>query len=167
MHNLQRMALAVMTTIVAVCASSAFAADPYPVKPVRVIVPVGPGGGGDFSARVITALAAKDMLRVMAVTTIARSEMLPDVPTMAEAGLPGYEMPAWRSFMGPAGMSREVVDTLNSAMVRGLATPDLRERFAKAGSVATSSSPEELRKRYADWMITFGNIAKDAGIKPQ
>ena len=115
----------------------------------------------------ITALANKEKLRLLAVTAITRSEMLPDVPTMAEAGLPGYEMPAWRSFMGPAGMSREVVQTLNSAMVRGLAAPDVRERFAKAGSIATSSSPEELRKRYADWMIIFGKVARDAGIKPQ
>ena len=76
-------------------------------------------------------------------------------------------MPAWRSIMGPAGMKREVVEVLNAAMVKSLASPDLREKLAKAGGVATSSTPEELRKRYEEWSRIFGKIAKDAGLKPQ
>ena len=69
--------------------------------------------------------------------------------------------------MGPAGMSPEVVETLNKAIARSLASPDLRERFLKAGkSVPRASTPAELRKRYEEWMEIFGKIAKDAGIKP-
>jgi tripartite-type tricarboxylate transporter receptor subunit TctC len=75
-------------------------------------------------------------------------------------------MPAWGSIMGPAGMSAEVVQILNKAIARGLASPDLRQRFLKAGLVPTASSPEELRKRYEDWMVIFGKIASDAGVKP-
>ena len=93
--------------------------------------------------------------------------MLPDVPTMAEAGLPGYDMPAWRSIMGPAGMPPEVVAILNKAIQQALASPDLRERFAKAGSVPLGSTPEQLRKRYELWMGIFEKIARDAGVKPQ
>ena len=69
--------------------------------------------------------------------------------------------------MGPAGMSSDVVQTLNGAIARSLASADLRERFSKAGSVPTASSPEALRKRHEDWIAIFGKIAKDAGVKPQ
>jgi tripartite-type tricarboxylate transporter receptor subunit TctC len=120
-----------------------------------------------FVAPVVTALSAKDKARVLGVTTQARSEMLPDVPTISEAGLPGYDMPAWRSLMGPAGMSPQIVQTLNRAVARALQAPDLRERFAKAGSVPTPSTPEELRKRYEHWMGVFGKIARDAKLQPQ
>jgi len=119
-----------------------------------------------FFTPVIGAIANKDKVRPLAVTTRTRSEMFPDVPTMAEAGLAAYEMPSWRSIMGPAGMSPEVVETLNSAIARSLASPDLRERFVKAGSVPAPSTPAELRKRYEEWMGIFGKIAKDAGVKP-
>jgi tripartite-type tricarboxylate transporter receptor subunit TctC len=68
--------------------------------------------------------------------------------------------------MGPAGMSSDVVQILNRAIARSLASEDLRARFSKAGSIPVASSPEELRKRYEDWMAIFGKIAKDAGIQP-
>jgi tripartite-type tricarboxylate transporter receptor subunit TctC len=120
-----------------------------------------------FVAPLVGALAAKDKLRVLAVTSAERSAMLPDVPSMAEAGLPGYDMPAWRSIMGPAGMPPEVVAILNKAIQQALASPDLRDRYAKAGSVPLGSTPAELRKRYEHWMGIFEKIAKDAGVKPQ
>ncbi len=116
---------------------------------------------------VSNAVTSKDKLRILAVTSRVRSEVLPDVPTMMESGLPDYEMPAWRNIMGPAGMRREVVEILNRAMVQSLASADLRGKLAATGSVATSSTPDELRKRYEDWSCIFGKIAKDAGLKPQ
>ena len=116
---------------------------------------------------VVNAVTSKDKLRVLAVTSRVRSDVLPDVPTMMESGLPDYEMPAWRSIMGPAGMPREVVDVLQRAMAQSLASPDLRQKLAATGSVAQSSTPEELRKRYEDWSRIFGRIAKEAGLKPQ
>ncbi|HEV7820659.1 MAG TPA: tripartite tricarboxylate transporter substrate-binding protein, partial [Burkholderiales bacterium] len=105
-------------------------------------------------------------LRPLAVTTITRSTMLPDVPTMAEAALPGYEMPAWRSILGPAGIRREIVESLNSAITRGLASPDVRDLMQKAGSEPLTGSPDEVRKRFAEWVEIFGKIAKDGGLKP-
>ena len=116
---------------------------------------------------VVNAVTLKDKARIMAVTSRARSALLPDVPTLAESGLPDYEMPAWRSIMGPAGMPREIVDILNRTMVTALASPDLRDKLAGTGSVAQSSTPDELRKRYADWSNIFGRIAREAGLKPQ
>ena len=120
-----------------------------------------------FVAPLVGALASKDKLRVLAVTSADRSAVLPDVPSMAEAGLPGYDMPAWRSIMGPAGVPADVVAVLNKAIQQALASPELRDRFAKAGSVPLGSTPEQLRKRYEHWMGIFEKIAKDAGVKPQ
>ena len=120
-----------------------------------------------FVAPLVGALASKDKLRVLAVTSADRSAMLPDVPSMAEAGLHGYDMPAWRSIMGPAGVPADVVAILNKAIQQALASPELRDRFAKAGSVPLGSTPEQLRKRYEHWMGIFEKIAKDAGVKPQ
>ena len=119
-----------------------------------------------YIAPPVVAIGSKDKLRMLAVTTRVRSEMLPDVPTIAETALPGYDMPAWVSIMGPAGMSAEVVQILNKAIARSLASTDLYQRFLKAGLVPTASSPAELRKRYEDWMVIFGKIASDAGVKP-
>ena len=151
MNRFERLAWVVLGLTVACTAA---AAD-FPVKPVRIIVASGPGSGDDFTTR------------VLAVTSAARSPMLPEVPSMAEAGLPGYEMPAWRSIMGPAGMPADVVAILNNAIPQALASPELRERYANAGSLPAGSTPEELRKRYEQWTGIFGKIAKDAGVKPQ
>ena len=86
---------------------------------------------------------------------------------MSEAALPGYDMPAWRSIMGPAGVRRDIVGSLHAAIGRALELPDVREKMLSAGSEAATSTPEELTKRYADWIERFGKIAKQAGIKPQ
>jgi tripartite-type tricarboxylate transporter receptor subunit TctC len=119
-----------------------------------------------FFTPLASAVASKAKLRALGVTAITRSTVLPDVPTIAEAGLPGYEMPAWRSIMGPAGIRRETVASLNAAIGRVLAMPDIREKFSVAGSEPAPSTPEELTKKYADWIERFGKIAKQAGIKP-
>ena len=93
--------------------------------------------------------------------------MFPDVPTIAESALPGYDMPAWRSIMGPAGVRRDIVTSLNAAIARTLAMPDIREKMLAAGSQPVPGAPEELTKKYADWIQRFGRIAKEAGLKPQ
>ena len=114
----------------------------------------------------VAAVTNRAKLHALAVTTTTRSPMLPDVPTMHEAALPGYAMPAWRTILGPAGMRTDIVASLNTAIGRALAMPDVRELFLKAGSEPTPGSPEEVRKKYADWIVIFGKIAKDAGLKP-
>jgi tripartite-type tricarboxylate transporter receptor subunit TctC len=120
-----------------------------------------------YFAPLFSALTNKTQLRVLAVTTRTRSDSLPEVPALAEAGFPGYDMPAWRSIMGPAGLKPDVVQVLNKAIVQAVASADVRERYAKAGSVAVSSTPEELRKRYEDWTVIFAKVAREAGVKPQ
>lgn len=113
------------------------------------------------------AVSYQAKLRALAVTGTTRLPVLPEVPTMAEAALPGYDMPAWRSIMGPAGVRRDIVASLNAAIGRTLAMPDVREKMLFVGSEPAPGTPEELSKRYADWIERFGKIAKQAGIKPQ
>ncbi|HEY0336725.1 MAG TPA: tripartite tricarboxylate transporter substrate-binding protein [Burkholderiales bacterium] len=115
----------------------------------------------------VAAVANKTKLRPLAVTSMTRSPALPEVPTMSEAALPGYDMPAWRSIMGPAGVRRDIVVALNAAIGRALEMPDVREKMLGAGSEAAPSSPEEVSKRYSDWIERFGKIAKQAGLQPQ
>lgn len=126
------------------------------------------GGRVDyFFAPSPTAIGLKEKLRPLAVTTITRSAVLPDIPTLAESGLPGYDMPAWRGIMGPAGMHEDIVRSLNAALVRVLAANEVREKLRAAGSEAQSSTPQELSSRYAIWIERFGKLAQQTGIKPQ
>jgi tripartite-type tricarboxylate transporter receptor subunit TctC len=133
----------------------------------EAIVDVVAGRLDYFFPAVVNAVTSKDKVKVLGVTSKVRSEILPEVPTLIESGLAGYEMPAWRSIMGPAGLPREIVATLNRAMVQSLSSADLREKLAKTGSVPQSSTPEELRARYEEWSRIFGKIARDVGLKPQ
>ena len=113
---------------------------------------------------IVTGNRAK--LRAIGVTSATRSPAFPDVPAIGES-VPGYELPAWRSIMGPAGVRKDIVAALNNAIARTLAMPDIRERFHSVGSETAPTTPEELAKRYADWIERFGKMAKLAGLKPQ
>jgi tripartite-type tricarboxylate transporter receptor subunit TctC len=120
-----------------------------------------------FFAGAPTAAANKVKLRTLAVTGSTRSNIFPDVPTISEAALPGYEMPGWASIMGPAGMRRDIVDSLNAAIGRALAMPEVRERMLRGGVEPTPSTPEGLAMKYADWGGRFGRIVQEYAIKPQ
>jgi len=114
-----------------------------------------------------TYVANKGRLRALGITSAKRSPAFPEIPSIAEAGVPGYDLPAWRSIMGPAGVRREVVDALNGAIRKTLAMPDIREKMLAVGSEPMPGSPEELRKRYADWITIFTKVAKEAGLTPK
>jgi tripartite-type tricarboxylate transporter receptor subunit TctC len=102
-------------------------------------------GGSMAGARHVNANATYDVLRDF--TPVSLLETSPFV--IAEAALAGYDLPAWRSIMGPAGVRRDIVDTLNAAIRRALAMPDVRDKMLSAGSEPAPGSPEELAKRYA------------------
>jgi tripartite-type tricarboxylate transporter receptor subunit TctC len=120
-----------------------------------------------FFAPSTTAIAFKDRLRPLAVTTPTRSAAFPDLPTLAESALPGYDMTIWRGLVGPAGVPPDIVQSLNAAVARALASSDIREKLRTAGSEAMSSTPKELAERFALWIDRFGKIAQQAEIKPQ
>jgi len=113
------------------------------------------------------ALGNREKLRALGVTTSTRAELLPDVPALGEAALAGYDLPTFRSIMGPAGLSPQVVRTLNGAIERAIASPDLRERLSKAGSTPMATSPEELRKRFEQLAAIFGKVAAEIKLQPQ
>jgi tripartite-type tricarboxylate transporter receptor subunit TctC len=139
---------------------------PYKATP-EVLTDIIAGRVDYYITGLASMLPLKDKLRILAVTTRNRSTTAPDVPTMAEAALPDYDMPSWSSIMGPARMQPEHVAILNKAIGQALAMPDVRDRFSKAAITPAASTPEELRKRYEHWIEVFGKIAKDVGLKPQ
>ena len=139
---------------------------PYKATP-EVLTDIIAGRVDYYITGLASILPLKDKLRILAVTTRNRSPTAPEVPTMAEAALPDYDMPSWASIMGPAKMQPEHVAILNKAIGQALAMPEIRERFQKAAITPAPSTPEELRKRYEHWMAIFGKIAKDVGLKPQ
>ncbi len=110
---------------------------------------------------------AAGRLRALGVTGAKRSPALPEVATIAEAGVPGYEVGTWLFIAAPAGTPRAAIERLNSAVARVIAMPDVRESLMKAGSEPATSTPEELTKRIADATEQFGRIAKELGIKPR
>jgi tripartite-type tricarboxylate transporter receptor subunit TctC len=94
-------------------------------------------------------------LRVLAITTKTRSATIPNVPTVAEAGLPGFEVSLWLGFMAPAGTPADIVDKLNKEINSAVASAAVRERFSKLGLEPLSGTPQEfgalIRSETAKW----------------
>jgi tripartite-type tricarboxylate transporter receptor subunit TctC len=104
-------------------------------------------------------------LRALAVTTPRRSHMAPDIPTVAESGIAGYDVTTWYGLMVPAGTSKEIVARLHGAAVKTLAHPGVKERFATTDLEPSSSMPEEfgayIRREIAKW----AKVIKVSGIE--
>lgn len=106
-------------------------------------------------------------LRALAVTTSKRLPALPDVPTVAEAGLPGYETSTWGGLLAPAGTPKGVVAKLAAETTRILALPDVRERMLAAGVEPVGGTPEQYTAFIGSEMVKWAKVAKDAGIQPE
>jgi len=104
-------------------------------------------------------------LRGLAVTTAARSPLAPELPTMAESGLPGFELSTWFAFFAPAGTPRAVVDKISGDMRRVLAQPDMQQRLAAIGVDIHASTPDELAAFQRAELAKWGKIIKDSGAK--
>jgi tripartite-type tricarboxylate transporter receptor subunit TctC len=104
-------------------------------------------------------------LHALAVTTAKRSATAPELPTLAESALPGFDVSTWQAVLAPAGTPREIVQRLNAETVRAMALPDVREKFLSFGTDAASSSPEELGRFLASEVAKIGKIARDVGAK--
>ena len=97
-------------------------------------------------------------LRALATTGAQRSPALPDMPTIAESGLPGYEASLWYGFVGPARMPADIVQKLNTEISAVLAQPDIREKLASQGVDAKSTTPEECGR------IMIADVARWAAV---
>ena len=104
-------------------------------------------------------------LRAIAVTSARRSPALPDVPTLAESGLPGFEASSWFALFAPKGTPKEITAKLNAEVVKALGTPELQKRFADLGGDIRLMSPDELmayvRSEHAKW----ANVVKASGAR--
>jgi len=111
--------------------------------------------------------ARSGRLRALATTGARRSPALPDLPTVAEAGVPGYEASLWYGFVGPARLPPEVVRRLNSAIVAVLGLPDVRDRLASQGVDPQPTTPEEFAQLLASDVERWAKVIQRAGIQPE
>jgi tripartite-type tricarboxylate transporter receptor subunit TctC len=103
-------------------------------------------------------------LRALAVSTNTRSTMLPDVPTMQEAGLKGFNIETWYGVLAPAATPKEVVAKLNTEMVKIIKSPEFALRMKDAGCETLGSTPAEMARRIGDETIKFAKIVKDGKV---
>jgi tripartite-type tricarboxylate transporter receptor subunit TctC len=104
-------------------------------------------------------------LRALATGGEQRSPILPDLPTIAEAGVPGYSAPTWGGVIAPAGVPRPIVDKLNAAINKAILTPAFKEHFASIGDEPAGGTPEEFAALIASDSAKWGAVIKRAGIK--
>ena len=106
-------------------------------------------------------------LRPLAVTSAKRSSQLPDVPTVIESGVSGYEVTIWYGLFVPAGVPQRIIGLLHAELVKVLATPTLQQRMANAGIDASSSTPAELGAFVKAEIAKWTQVVRIAGITPQ
>ena len=111
-------------------------------------------------------LAKEGKLRALAVTSSKRATVLPEVPTLAEAGVPGFEVMTWETVQAPAGTPPEIVTRLNTAIREALATPDLRDQLLKLGVEPESTkTPSQVDTFIRQEGEKFGKLARERNIK--
>jgi tripartite-type tricarboxylate transporter receptor subunit TctC len=110
--------------------------------------------------------AAAGQVRALGTTGAKRSALTPDIPTVAEAGVAGYEATIWLGVMAPAGTPKDIVGKLNAGINKVLARPDVKEAWAKQGAVPMAMTPAEFDKYLQTDIEKWANVVKSAGIKP-
>ena len=113
----------------------------------------------------IAPFARSGAVRALAVSGDRRSPAFPDLPTIAEAGVPGYSAPTWSGVIAPAGVPRPIVDKLNAAINRAIQSPAFKEHFAAIGDEPAGGTPEEFAALIASDSAKWGEVIKRAGIK--
>lgn len=109
--------------------------------------------------------AKSGRLKALAVTGAKRAQIAPDVPTVAESGVPGYQFDVWYGLVFPGGTPRAIVQKTNTEVVRLLAHPDVSTRFASAGVEPQTTTPEGFRDLMAKEATTWRKVVKDANIR--
>ncbi len=113
----------------------------------------------------VVPLAREGKLRALAITSIKRSVLAPDLATMAESGFPGFEAVPWFGLVAPAGTPKDVLDKLHSETVKTLAMPEVRKKFDELGLEPVGNTPAEFAAVIKKEMPEWGKVIKDAGIK--
>ena len=105
-------------------------------------------------------------LRPLAMTSAKRSAAMPDLPTVAEAGVPGYETVSWYGVLAPAGTPKPIIDRLNREIARAVQLPDVRERMMSEGAEPAGGSPAEFAAHIKRELVRWSQVIKQARIKP-
>jgi tripartite-type tricarboxylate transporter receptor subunit TctC len=106
-------------------------------------------------------------LRALAVTTRTRSPLVPDLPSMEEAGVPDFDITSWQGYFGPANLPKEIVVRLNAEIRKVVETPEIRAQLASLGMDAFSGTPEELGAFVGDQLVLWEKLIRNAGIEKQ
>ena len=104
-------------------------------------------------------------MKALAVSTAQRSPLAPEVPTVAEAGVPGYELAVWFGVLAPAGTPRDIIGRLNAEIVKALNSADIKDRFAKQGVEVRTSTPEQFGEFVKSEVARWAKVVLDANIK--
>jgi tripartite-type tricarboxylate transporter receptor subunit TctC len=104
-------------------------------------------------------------LRVLGVTSAQRSPVLPEVPTVAESGLPGYSAASWFAVLGPAKMPQNVITIVNRDTNAVLTQPEVKAAFAADGTEPAGGTPEQLRESMRSGIAQWGKLVRDLGVK--
>ena len=121
-----------------------------------------------FSATgAVMPMAQAGKLRMMGVTSIKRSALLPDVPTIAEQGLPGYDYLGWYGALAPAKTPGDILSKLHAEMVKAVRSPDVIERFAQFGFEPSGITPEEFTALVQSEMARWGKLLRAIGVQPE
>ncbi len=126
------------------------------------------GGQIDMYCSTVTGLVGhtrSGKLRGLGVTSGKRAASMPEMPTIEEAGVPGYELSSWYGILASAGTPRPIVEQLNAAIVRIVAMPDVQKAMIEGGSEPQSSTPDEFMARIRSDVAKFSKVVKEAGIK--
>jgi len=106
-------------------------------------------------------------LRALAVSTAQRSPLAPELPTVAEAGVPGYEFSGWFGIFAPAATPTEIVNKLAAASVKAVQSPDLRERLSQQGFIPVASGPEQFAAFFRREVAKWARVIKEGDLQPQ
>ena len=112
-------------------------------------------------------LIREGKLKALGVSAATRVDFLPDTPTLAEAGLPGFESVGWFGLVAPAGTPQPILDKLNAAFVKALKEPAVIEKIRTLGAQPSSTSPQDFAKFIQSESVKWGKLVADAGIKSE
>ena len=140
---------------------------PYKGVAIAIIgILAGEASMGFYSVSATLPHVKAGRLRALAATGEKRSPSLPDLPTVAEAGVPGFEVSTWGGVLAPAGTPKSIITKLHGELKRILQLPEVKERLAAIDFEPVGNAPDEfgmfIRKEVARW----GKVVRDAGIKP-
>ena len=126
------------------------------------------GGHAHMTFAPIAAVVApikSGRMRALAVTVATRSALFPELPTVAEAGVPGYEASGWNAMLTPRAVPRDIIARIHQTLVESLRTPRVKEIMTTSGAEAVGNSPEEFARFLQSEMVKWGKVVKAAGIK--